>query len=354
MKRNCRFFVFLMIIGMMIFSVSSKAYAVDIDVLGAPEGSVTLVINLYLSQEIAKTDSGLRLNAMATEGFLYNLTEMGRKPERWKNSIFGTDDVLLTFAHKGGKEPFKKFIPEPINAKFKFIFGTGWIATGNFFITLDPKLKSFSDLKGKKIGLGLLTQGSWSMNPLLNLQYGYGITDENSKILNIAPSKLAKSLLNGETDAIVAGLATDPTGMEWSPTMMFSELIQSGKNLYYIGQNASIADKLNEQLKTSYLPVDIPVGKLPGQTEVIHTFVVRNYWACHESFSEELAYKLVKYLAKVGPKAKLEAGIWQTWSPEMMIAGLSEENTHPGAILAYKELGWWEFTKKFKPVNLPK
>ncbi len=54
-------------------------------------------------------------------------------------------------------------------------------------------------------------------------------------------------------------------------------------------------------------------------------------------------------MAKLGPKMKLEAGIWQTWSPEMMVAGLSEDNTHPGAIRAYKELGWWELTKKFNP-----
>ncbi|QTA80978.1 Uncharacterized protein dnl_32960 [Desulfonema limicola] len=37
----------------------------------------------------------------------------------------------------------------------------------------------------------------------------------------------------------------------------------------------------------------------------------------------------------------------------MMVAGLSEENAHPGAVRAFKELGWWDLTKKFKPASLP-
>jgi len=30
-----------------------------------------------------------------------------------------------------------------------------------------------------------------------------------------------------------------------------------------------------------------------------------------------------------------------------MVAGLSEENASPGAVRAYKELGWWGLRKKW-------
>ena len=66
----------------------------------------------------------------------------------------------------------------------------------------------------------------------------------------------------------------------------------------------------------------------------------RDFKASHVNFPEEVAYRLVKLAAANGQKLMLTMNIWQTWSREMMVAGLSEENTHPGAIRAFKELGW--------------
>jgi len=61
----------------------------------------------------------------------------------------------------------------------------------------------------------------------------------------------------------------------------------------------------------------------------------------------------VKQVAKFGPKMGELHGLWKVWSPELMVDGLSEENTHPGAIRAYKELGWWDLRKQFTPVTYP-
>ena len=40
-------------------------------------------------------------------------------------------------------------------------------------------------------------------------------------------------------------------------------------------------------------------------------------------------------------------------TPEMMLDGLTDENTHPGAIRAFKEIGIWEMRKDFVPVTYP-
>jgi hypothetical protein len=58
-------------------------------------------------------------------------------------------------------------------------------------------------------------------------------------------------------------------------------------------------------------------------------------------------------VAKVGAKMKELHPLWKIWSPELMLHGLSEENAHPGAIRAYKELGWWGMQKKFPAVTYP-
>jgi len=339
--------LFILILG-----YSSAVLAADVDALACPEGCGSLLGDLYLSKEAKSIDPDLNLNPVATGGYLYNLVEMGHNPDRWKNTVFGTNDDTLSFGPKGGQHPFAKFIPEPVNETFRLLYGFYWGVTGHYFISLDPKPKSFSDLKGKKLGVGLLTQSDWGMNPTLDLEYGYGITAENTELFYLGPAKLGKAFLSGEVDATVAALGTGPEFKDWLPSDIFRELKTSGKTLYYIGQDARMADTLNEKLKTSYIPVDIPIGTLPGQTEVIHTLTDRDFKACHESFPEELAYRIVRLAAKIGPKMKLTLGMWQTWSPEMMVAGLSDENAHPGAIRAFKELGWWELRKNFKPAIL--
>jgi TRAP-type uncharacterized transport system substrate-binding protein len=337
-----------------ILMFSSAALAAEIDVLVCPEGCGILLSDLYISKEMNTADPDIRFKPEATGGYLYNLIEMGRNSQRWQNTIFAINDDTLSFGPKGGNHPFTKFIPEPVNETFKLLYGFYWGATGHFFITLNPNLKTFPHLKGMKLGVGLITQSDWGMNPTLDLEFCYGITSENTEISYLGPAKLAAPFFAGELDAIVGALGTGPGFTDWLPANIFRDLKKSGKKLYYIGHDSGMADKLNAKLNTAYIPVDIPAGTLPGQTEVIHTISDRDYKACHVTFPEELAYKLVKAVAKIGPKMKLSVGLWQTWSPEMMVAGLSEENVHPGALRAFKELGWWDLSKKFQPAILPK
>lgn len=344
-KFVCCFFVSLLL--------CSPVFAADVDVLVCPEGCGILLTDLYMEKAIGEVDPDLNLRPQATGGYLYNLIEMGRNPERWKNTIFAVNDDTLSFGPLGGKHPFTRFIPDPVNEAFRLLYGFYWGTTGHYFITLNPNLKRFSDLKGKKLGVGLITQSDWGMNPTLDLEYGYGITAENTEISYLGPAKLANPFLNGELDAIVAALGTGPGFKDWLPSNIFRDLKRSGKKLHYIGHDPGMADKINGQLNTAYIVVDIPPGTVPGQTETIHAIADRDFKACHESFPEELAYKIVKAVAKLGPKMKLSVGVWQTWTPEMMVAGLTEKNAHPGAIRAYKELGWWGIRKNFKPAILP-
>lgn len=351
MKKNYLITVF----SIMIFLISGRALAASgIDVLACPEGCITLQMDMYLSNEISKTDPDFRFNPIATSGYLYNLIEMKNNPDRWKTTVFGTNDDVLAFAPMGGKDPFTKFIPESVNLRFKLLYGTLWEITGHFFITLDAQLKNCKDLKGKKLGVGLETQSDWGENPTLDLKYGYEIGTDNTELLYLGPAKLAKALISGEVQAIVAGLGVEPGFESWLPAIIFTELRNWGKPLYYIGHDETIIEKIDKKLGTAYIPVQIPANTMPGQTQTLKTMADGNFRACHESFPEELAYKLVKFAAQFGPKMRFEVGIWQTWSPEMMVAGLTEENAHPGAIRAFKELGWWDLTKKFKPVVLPK
>ena len=328
------------------------ASAVEVDVLVCPKGCGPLKADIAFSRLIKKVDAELTLKPTPTGGYLDNL-ELMRNPDAWAKTIFATNDDTLSFGPKGGAHPFTQFIPHAVDSKFKLLHGFYWGTTGHYFITTNPDLKTVADLKGKRLGLGFMGQSDWGMNPTLDLEYAYGITVENTEMHYLGPKKLAKALFSGKVDAIVAALGTAPGLTQWLPSSIFRTLGKSKKTLYYIGHEAGVMETLNEKLGASYIKADIPMGTLPGQTAVITTFADRDFKASHEKFPEELAYKLVMHAAKFGPELKDKLKVWPTWSPEMMVGGLSEENAHPGAIKAFKELGWWKLRENFPVAVLP-
>lgn len=301
---------------------------------------------------VARKDPTLIVRAQETPGYMYNIREMALNKARWKTSIFGTEDDILNYAPLGGKKFFKEFLPQPINDKFVLLFSDAWWTQGHWWVTFNPELKKIADLKGKKLGIGLRTQSDWGFNTRIDLEFGYGITRENTKIFHLGPAKEVEELLDGKVDAIVMGMGAEPLLKEWLVAGPMRNLEASGRKIYYIGMEPKVLEKLNEKFGTAYMPVKVPPGTLPNQTEPLTVGADRGYWASHESFSEKLAYKMVKAVAEFGPQMKDLHALWKIWSPDLMVCGLTDTNTHPGAIRAYKELGYWDLRKKYKPVKL--
>ena len=59
------------------------------------------------------------------------------------------------------------------------LYGETWWAQGKFLGTYDCSLKTMSDLKGKRISLGLRGQSDWGVFPRLLLEEVFGITPDN-------------------------------------------------------------------------------------------------------------------------------------------------------------------------------
>jgi TRAP transporter TAXI family solute receptor len=323
-----------------------------ITILLCPLGCGPLEGDTILGGLIARKDPSLILRAQETPGYVYNIRETNSNKRRWKNTVFGIEDDILNFAPLGGKEPFTEFMPQPLKEKFMLLYGEAWWTQGHWWVTFDSNLKKVSDLKGKMLGVGLRTQSDWGLNARVDLEFGYGITPENTKIFHLGPAKEVEELLDGKVDAIVMGMGAEPFLKEWLIAGPMRNLEASGRKLYYIGMEPEVIQKLNEKFGTSYLPIEVPAGTLPQQTQPLNVAADRGYKACHESFPEELAYKLVKAVAEYGPQMKELHGLWRIWSPELMVYGLTDTNTHPGAIRAFKELGWWDLRKKGEPVKL--
>ncbi len=333
---------------------ASQSRAADaVSVLLCPFGCGPIAGDTILMNQMIKENAPVMLLPQETPGYMYNIREMGLNETKWKHSIFATEDTLIQIAYSGGSDAVKEFLPEPVQIPWKLLYGEAWWGQGKFLVTFDCSLNSMADLKGKRISLGLRGQSDWGVFSRLFLEYGYGVTTENADIRHMTPGQLTQQLIDGATDAAVTPIGTEPSLTNFIIPGPVRQLEATGNKMCYLGVTKEIVDKVNEQFGATWTYVDLPAGTLPHQDETLGVAFNKGFKAAHETFDEEMAYKLVKTVADIGPKMKELHALWRIWRPELMTCGLSEENTHPGAIRAYKELGWWELKDKCEPMTYP-
>ena len=331
-----------------------KSWATDaISVLLCPFGCGPIAGDTILMNQMVKEGADVLLLPQETPGYMYNVREMGRNQNKWKHSIFATEDTLIQIAYSGGTPEVEEFLPEPVQIPWKLLYGEAWWGQGKFLVTFDCSLESMADLEGKRISLGLRGQSDWGVFSRLFLEHGYGITPDNSDIRHMTPGQLTQQLIDGATDAAVTPIGAEPSMTNFIIPGPVRQLEATGKKMCYLGVTEDVVSVLNEKFGTTWLYVDLPANTLPHQDEPLGIAFNKGFKAAHESFDETRAYNLVMTVASLGPKMKELHGLWSIWSPDLMTCGLSEDNTHPGAIRAYKELGWWDRTANCDPMTYP-
>ena len=325
---------------------------VSVPLLLSPAGAGPLESDTILMVQMIKEGLPVTLLPQETPGYMYNIREMGQE-RNWKRAVFATEDVLIQLAMKwGGTPELKEFLPERVPIRFKLLYGETWWAQGKFFVTFDPNIKRIADMKGKRISLGLRSQSDWGVFSRLVLE-AYGITPQNSDVRHLTPAALTQQLIDGSTDGAVTPFGMEPNMKEWMIGGPLRQLEASGKPLRYLGMDKEIVDRINKKYGTTFTHVVIPAGTLPKQTEPLPVGLVRGFKAAHPDFPADTAYQIVMAVAKLAPKLRDLHVLWKIWSPELMVAGLSDENVHPGAKKAYVELGWWDKTKNYPPMTYP-
>lgn len=334
--------------------VQAAQKLITVPVLLCPHGCGPLAGDTILMNQMIKANMPVELLPQETPGYMYNIRAMLNK-SLWKSTAFSTEDFIIQLANKwGGTPALKDFLPVKVPVRFQLLYGEAWWTQGRFFVTFDPKIKTIADLKGKRIDLGLRSQSDWGTSAYMLLKYGYGITSKNSTIRYMTPTALTQQLIDGAADATVTAFGMEPTRKHYLISGPLRQLQASGKTLHYIGVSKAVVEKLNKKFGMSWLYERIPAGTLPDQKKAFAVAAVRGYKAVAPGFSDKVAYQLVMEVAKLGPVMKKLSPLWSIWSPQLMVAGLSDENVNPGAKRAYVKLGWWKYTKDYPKVPLPK
>ena len=345
-------FATLAMIGALAGTSAAKAQDI-VAILTCPMGCGVMEGNTIFGTMMAKAGEKLIVAAQETPGYMYNVQAMAEE-RRWKKQVFGTEDVIIQLALQGGTPELEQFLPKPIPIEFKLLHGEGYWSQGKFFVTTNPDIGSIEDMKGKRISIGLKGQSDWGVFPYLLLKYVYGIDETNSDIRRLNPSGLTQQLIDGTTDVAVTGYGTDPDQQVHLLTGPLRKLQASGKKLYYLGTDQQAIDKLNEKFGTTFVALTIKAGTLPSQDADFVSGFNRGYKAAHPEFPEELAYQFVTAAYRHAGEMRKLNKLWAMMTDKMMLDGLTEENTHPGAVRAYKELGIWDTRMGSVPVTYPR
>jgi TRAP transporter TAXI family solute receptor len=235
-------------------------------------------------------------------------------------------------------KPWKTFFPEPLQNAADFRTLGYQSKAANYFVTLDPDIKTPKDFVGKRLGIGLKTQNEWGMHPTMMLE-AWGLKDELASLSNLGTGPNIQALLDNRTDV---GFLFMPY-REGVPviTPPQQELEASGRDFYFVQVPPEMVEEVNQKTGSPFNAITLPKGFMPGQDEDLHTFGDWITISCHKSFPDELAYEFVKFWIENGDKlAKLH-----TWgklaSKDIVGACVAAEpdRVHSGAMKYYKEIG---------------
>ncbi|WP_443083735.1 TAXI family TRAP transporter solute-binding subunit [Vibrio sp. VB16] len=267
----------------------------------------------------SKKEHGIRCSVESTGGSIYNVNtiragelDLGIAQSDWQYHAYnGTSK----FADVG---PFKELRavfsihPEPFTVVAR----------------ADSGIKTFADLKGKRVNIG--NPGSGQRGTVEVLMERYGWTKDDFKLASeLKASEQSKALCDNKIDAMVY-VVGHPSGAIKEATTSCDSVIVSvnGKEV-----DGLLADN------SFYRTATVPGGMYTGNDADVETFGVGATFVSSTSVSDDVVYAIVKAVFEnFSTFKKLHPAFANLKKEEMIKDGLSAP-LHPGAIKYYKEAG---------------
>ncbi|TEW44007.1 TAXI family TRAP transporter solute-binding subunit [Psychromonas algicola] len=192
----------------------------------------------------------------------------------------------------------------------------------------DANIKSFEDIKGKRVNIGAPNSGQRAtMETLLQL-YGWKKSDF-SALTALNPSEQAQALCDKKVDVIVYVVGHPNSSIKEASSACQTRLVNV--------QGANI-DKLISQ-HSYYDKAKIPGGMYRGSDQDTYTFGVGATIVATTALPEHVAYEIVKAVFKNHEDFIHLHTAFKNLSKEAMLTQYLSAPLHPGALRYYKEVG---------------
>ena len=266
-----------------------------------------------------RKEHGIRCSVESTGGSVYNLNairsgelDMGVAQSDWQyHSYNGTSK----FADQGPDKDLRAVFsvhPEPFTVVAR----------------ADSGIKTFTDLKGKRVNIG--NPGSGQRGTMEELMAAYGWTKDDFKLASeLKPDEHSKALCDNKIDAFVYTVG--------HPTGNIQEAAASC-DVVLVDVSGPVVDKLVKE-NAYYRYATIPGGMYRGTDTDTKTFGVGATFVSSAKVPDEIIYNVVKAIFEdFDDFKKLHPAFGVLKKEEMIKDGLSAP-LHGGAVKYYKEAG---------------
>jgi len=191
----------------------------------------------------------------------------------------------------------------------------------------DANVKSWDDLKGKRVNTGDPGSGTRSVTELLMKESGW--TNATFKLVtDLKPAEMASALCDNKIDAFTYVVGHPNASIKEASTTCASNLVQV---------TGPAVDKLVKSFP--FYPAAVIPGKMYTGTDAdVNTFGPRATIVTSSKLSDKAAYAIVKAVFdNLADLKKLHPALEGLTAPEMLTGNSAP--FHPGAIQYYKEKG---------------
>nr|WP_321443030.1 TAXI family TRAP transporter solute-binding subunit [uncultured Cohaesibacter sp.] len=267
-----------------------------------------------------RKEHGVRCSVESTGGSVYNINtiregelEFGVAQSDWQYHAYnGTSK----FEDKG---PFKELRavfsvhPEPFTVVAR----------------ADSGIKSFQDLKGKRVNIGNPGSGQRGTMEVLMDALGW-TTDDFALATELKAAEQSAALCDNQIDAMVYTVGHPSGSIQEATTACDSVLVTV---------DGAAVDKLIAD-NSYYRTATIPGGMYRGNDKDTKTFGVGATFVTSSKVSEDTVYTLVKSVFENFDAFKKLHPAFANLKPEEMAKDGLSAPLHPGAAKYYKEKGW--------------
>ncbi len=262
---------------------------------------------------------GIRCSAESTNGSVYNV-----KTIRQKELDFGVVQSDVQAAAVQGTRMFEGQAYDGLRAVLSLHSEPIHVMTRT-----GVGIKSFSDLKGKRVNIGNPGSGQRAMMEILMKQAGW-TKDSFSVAAELKSTQQARGLCNDKFDAAfwAAGL---PNGSAQEATTTCDVTI--------IPMDDDISQAVLDATP-AYSKATIPGGMYKGNDNDIPSFGPKGTLVSSVDVADDVVYELVKAVFESFDSFKKQHPAFARLTPEEMVSTSLVAPLHPGAVKYYQEQGW--------------
>lgn len=307
-----------------------------VSVLTSPAGSGPYDAWGVLQTRSEDSGSPVRIQAVETPGFVYNVNYLAKTPNLWKSTVIGSGSVLEWAAKVGMKPFFQSELKEASNYRTIGVMGL----TGTVWVTTDESIRSVDDLASKRIATGLLTQNEWGMYPRMILD-GLDLTPKLRALNPLGTDKNVEALLDGRSDVATLVAYSNQSLSETILPGPFKLMEAAPRAWHYVSVPKERIEAFNKKHGSDFHVRRYPPNTLPNQPSEVTTYGNYLLLTAHKDFPDDHAYEIAKLWMKMGPVVARYNAFGKIWDAKSIAdaAARNPDQVHPGALRAYKEAG---------------